>query len=162
MISIEGHIFTDPQETHDVYEKLCGEWGKNHDQVRKPACDKERGGCGKTTCYMVIDEKDRYSMKFYSLMLAGNAYPSEGMLYMAVQQCHKCSAAQDGYRCGRRHPMTHDQDLKRIRENPLTAEERAEYINIFERGFKKGLNETIRDEAQALNKKNPSKYAFKE
>lgn len=157
MIEIEGHQFTDPVETHDVYELLSEEWGEKAYNLVRPACDTDLGGCGETTTYMCVPKSKIRSMSFFIMFASHGVYYISDMAYMPVRQCEKCAAARQGFRFGKYNPTGKEKELKRIESAPLLAQEKATFGRIFSATFNKGREEGLKIEAQAKIK-TPDRY----
>ena len=153
MIEIAGAKWTTKEETLALVEHFHDqEYFKHADpetaayagsKITEPKCDKEEGGCGGVTCYMVIDGSDGGKMNHWWLGLTKSAaLRKDGLLYIPIQLCVRCSAARDGWRAGRHQPAARKWGLERISRAPLTEEEKEAYRTVYQRAFEKGQAKT--------------------
>lgn len=151
-----GAIFTTRQGTFQVYDRLVERFGKG---TLKPACSREVGGCGHVTSYAVIrDLMGQKRRHYWAFMCQGAFYKLDGWIYFPMRVCHKCSAAKDGYWCGKVTPERHDVELGRIHTAPLTEEEKEEARIVFKRAFAKGQQAKLEQSALAARAKDKGRY----
>lgn len=155
MITYEDATWTDSPETYEYFGKFQAKHG--HD-IARPACQR----CDRMTCYIVeettsvrefteggtkMDSRERKmrGVKFKRpglnllVQIMRPAYFLEdGLAFIVVSECMKCTAQRSGFDCGANEPEQKDHILGRLARLPMTAEERSEYTKIFNAAFIKG------------------------
>jgi len=160
MICVGGVTWTDENETHEYFEKLSEKYGSG---IVEPSCG-DGGinfkGCGKTTCYIIIDDSQNSKNKHWWLGLTNiGTYGFEGQVFIPIRVCHRCSAAHDGWLCGLKFPEQKETEIARADKWPMTPAEIVEYKKIFEAAYKKARNHCIDNVSKV---KTSRRYLMKE
>ena len=173
MLTAAGTTWTTKDETLEIYEAiLMARLADTPEEKRKlvgertvpPECDKSNGGCGATTCYIVLNDPKITPPPTTAHAVIGLCqipfYKFDGSIYLPVRLCNKCSASHQGYRDGLHRPFDKEISLD-LSKAPLTEEEKETYKTIYLRAFAKGEKRRADLREAHQKKKDKSRYAMR-